>query len=169
MMKRISLVTSIIIFCAVFSSAQERDPAEGFWLSIDDKTGEVQSGWEMYQRDGILYGAMLSAPGLAASDRAAKCRRSYRNFPVAGEVNQLPVLGTSWIFNLRRESPGTWINGNVINPGDGNMYKCKIIYHPADGQRFETECLEMRGELGLGIGRSQYWQRTTREQAGALR
>jgi hypothetical protein len=27
----------------------------------------------------------------------------------------------------------------------------------------------MRGEVGLGIGRSQYWRRCTREEAAGLR
>jgi uncharacterized protein (DUF2147 family) len=157
------------ILCAGLSAASERDPVEGFWLTVDGRTGEVQSGWEIYQSDGLLYGKMLSALGLSASDQAFRCRDRYRNFPIAGKVSQLPFLGTPWIFNLRQEKPGTWSNGNIINPEDGNMYQCKIIHHPADGRRFPTECIELRGEIGLGIGQSQYWQRTTRDQALALR
>lgn len=172
-MKKIALVVSLAVLCTVFctgvAAALEHDPAEGFWLTLDGRTGEIQSGWELYQSNGILYGKMVSAVGLSASDKAVRCRDSYRNFPVAGKVNQLPFLGTPWIFNLRMESPGTWVNGNIINPEDGIMYQCKVIYHPADGQRFKTECLEMRGEIGLGIGQSQYWQKATPEQAAALR
>jgi len=65
------------------------------------------------------------------------------------------------------ESPGHWINGNVINPEDGNMYKCSITYHPADGKKFIQEALEIRGQLLIFSG-SQYWKRTTREEAGSL-
>jgi uncharacterized protein (DUF2147 family) len=57
----------------------------------------------------------------------------------------------------------------VVNPEDGNMYRCKITYHPVAGDRFAAGTLEMRGEIGLGIGRSQYWRRCTREEAAALR
>jgi uncharacterized protein (DUF2147 family) len=62
-----------------------------------------------------------------------------------------------------------WSGGFVIDPSNGKIYKCKITWHPADGRKFPKEALEMRGEIGLGIGGSQYWRRATVEQAGALR
>jgi uncharacterized protein (DUF2147 family) len=100
--------------------------------------------------------------------KAVLCRENYRDFPVPGKVNQMDVVGTPWIFGLVREKEGRWSNGHVIDPTDGNIYKCKIIYHPADGKKFTADTLEMRGEIGLGIGRSQYWRKTSREAAIAL-
>jgi uncharacterized protein (DUF2147 family) len=166
-MKRITVSVVLVFACAFTAAAQ--DPVEGFWLSVDSKSGAVQSGWELYQSGGLLYGKMLSALGVSASDSAAKCKESYKGFPVAGTVNQMPVLGSPWIFGLRRESPGVWLNGNVIDPSNGNIYKCKITYHPADGKKFKDEAMELRGEIGLGIGGSQFWIRATREQIDTLR
>ena len=165
-MKNIPVTSALILLCATFAFAA--DPAEGFWLSVDDKTGEIQSGWEIYQEDGILYGKILSALTLSAADIAARCREGYANFPVAVKVNTLPVLGTPWIFGLRMENPGSWTGGNVINPSNGNMYRCSIIHHPADGRRYPQEALEMRGQLLIFSG-SQYWRRATREEASSLR
>jgi len=164
-MKKIITTVIIILVCAgaVFAA----DPAEGFWMSVDDKTGEIKSGWEIYESNGTLYGKMLSAVGFSSATRAARCRDSYANFPIAGKVNQLPLLGTPWIFGLRRENSGHWTNGNVINPEDGNMYKCSIRHHPADGKKFKQEALEIRGQLLVFSG-SQYWKRATREEAGSL-
>jgi len=164
-MKKIVTTLIVVFVCAVAAFAA--DPVEGFWLSVDDKTGEIKSGWEMYESNGYMYGKMLSAVGHSSTTKAARCRESYANFPIAGKVNQLPLLGTPWIFGLRRESPGTWTNGNVINPEDGNMYKCSLIHHPADGKKFKQEALEIRGQLLVFSG-SQYWRRATREQASAL-
>jgi uncharacterized protein (DUF2147 family) len=65
------------------------------------------------------------------------------------------------------ESPGHWTNGNVINIEDGNMYKCSLIHHSADGKKFKQEALEIRGQL-LFFSGSQYWRRATREEASAL-
>jgi uncharacterized protein (DUF2147 family) len=45
------------------------------------------------------------------------------------------------------------------------MYKCKIVFHAADGDRYKVDTLEIRGEIGLGIGRSQFWQRASRGTA----
>jgi uncharacterized protein (DUF2147 family) len=143
------------------------DPVEGFWFSIDEKSGQVTAGWEIYESGGLLYGKMVSLAGRSGSEPAVLCKKSYQGFPVAGEVNQMPLAGTPWIFGLRREHEGTWAGGHVVNPEDGNMYKCKITYHPAEGSR--AEALEMRGEVGLGIGRSQQWRRCTREEAAGLR
>jgi uncharacterized protein (DUF2147 family) len=143
------------------------DPAEGFWFSIDEKTGQITAGWEIYEEGGLLYGKMVSLVGRSPREPAALCRRSYRGFPVDGDVSQMSLAGTPWIFGLRRESEGTWTGGHVVNPEDGNMYRCKITCRPSSGSRAES--LEMRGEIGLGIGRSQYWRRCTREEAAALR
>ncbi|MDR0641039.1 MAG: DUF2147 domain-containing protein [Treponema sp.] len=162
---------NLFFVCLVFLAGQfcfALDPAEGFWLSIDEKSGQVTAGWEIYESGGVLYGKMLSLVGRPGSEPAAKCKKSYQGFPVAGLVNQMPLAGTPWIFGLRRESEGAWTGGHVVNPEDGNMYRCKITRHGTGG-RFETEALEMRGEIGLGIGRSQFWRRCTREEAAALR
>ena len=164
-MKR--FLTAAIIFF-MYSTAVSADPAEGFWLSVDQRTGRVESGWEIYQNNGVLFGKLVSALGTTATDTASKCRESYPDFPITGRVNQLTVLGTPWIFGLRMESPGHWSGGNVINPANGSIYRCSIIYHAADGRRFTQEALEIRGQLLVFSG-SQYWRRATPEEAGALR
>jgi uncharacterized protein (DUF2147 family) len=162
------IIISIAIVIFVYAgTAFAADPVEGFWMSVDDKTGEIKSGWEIYESNGHMYGKMLSAVGFSSTTRADRCRDSYAGFPIAGKANQLPLLGTPWLFGLRRESPGKWTNGHIINPEDGNMYKCSLIHHPADGKKFKQEALEIRGQLLVFSG-SQYWKRATREEAGAL-
>jgi uncharacterized protein (DUF2147 family) len=145
------------------------DPAEGYWLSVDEKTGKVTAGWEIYQEGGRLFGKILSTADHPPGVIADKCDESYRGFPAAGKVNQMPVAGTPWIFGLSPEKQsGRWSGGNVIDPNDGKMYKCRIIFRAAGTGKFTADTLEMRGEIGLGIGRSQFWQKTGRQQAGAL-
>jgi len=161
-------IITVMVFILLYSvNVFAADPVEGYWLSVDSKTGEIQSGWEIYVSNGFLYGKMLSAIGLSPTDKAVKCRNSYDNFPIDGKVNQLPFFGTPWIFGLSMERPGSWSNGNVINPDDGSMYKCSIKYHPADGKKFKQEALEIRGQL-LFFSGSQYWRRSTREEASTL-
>ena len=161
------LVLALIIVCCIAGIGFAADPAEGYWLSIDDKDQKVTAGWEIYQQGGKLYGKILSVPNDPPDTIADKCKESYAGFPVAGKVNQMKVLGTPWIFGLSMDKPGQWSGGNVIDAGEGKMYKCKIIFHPADN-KFKTDTLEMRGEIGLGIGRSQYWQRTDQNTASSL-
>jgi uncharacterized protein (DUF2147 family) len=144
------------------------DPAEGYWLSVDEKTNKVTAGWTIYQEGGKLCGKVLSTADEKPGVLATRCQDSYAGFPVAGKVSQMPVVGTPWIFGLSPGKTGEWAGGSVINPEDGKIYKCKIIFHPADGKKYKADTLEMRGEIGLGIGRSQFWQKTDRETAGNL-
>jgi len=160
-----TIAVFIIFTAAVLCFA---DPIEGFWLSIDEKTNQVTAGWQIYQEGGILYGKILSLANEQRGTIAFRCRESYRGFPVAGRVNTMPVAGTPWIFGLTSNREGVWGGGNVVNPEDGGMYGCRMTFRPADGRRFTTDTLEMRGEIGLGIGRSQFWRRTDEATASSL-
>jgi uncharacterized protein (DUF2147 family) len=162
-MNRLLICAALGILCAGLAFAA--DPAEGYWLSVDDKTGKVTAGWEIYQEGDKLYGKVLSTAEHAQDVKAEFCKESYRGFPVPGKVNEMVVVGTPWIFGLSREKAGRWVNGSVIDPTDGKMYKCRLIYHAANGKKFKTDVLEMRGEIGLGIGRSQFWKKTDQETA----
>jgi len=144
------------------------DPVEGFWLSVDEKTEQVTAGWQIYQEGGKLYGKILSVATEPRGVIADRCRESYRNFPIAGKVNTMPVAGTPWIYGLSRQREGVWTGGNVVNPEDGAIYSCRITFHPADGRRYATDTLEMRGEIGLGIGRSQFWRKSDEATASGL-
>ena len=145
------------------------DPVEGYWISVDHKNGKITGGWQIYEEAGKLYGKMLSVTGYPQDAIAERCKDSYPGFPLPGKVNAMRVLGTPWIFGLSLDRNGQWSGGNVIDPQDGKMYKAKIIHRPRDGNRFKVETLEMRGEIGLGIGHSQYWRRSTEAEAAGLR
>jgi uncharacterized protein (DUF2147 family) len=150
---------------AVFCFA---DPAEGYWLSVDDQSGKVTAGWQIYLEGGKLFGKILSMSDYPNDVPAYPCKETYPGFPVSGRVNQMTVVGTPWIFGLSPERPGHWGGGSIINPEDGKMYHCKIIFRAANGNRFKADTLEVRGEIGLGIGRSQFWQKTDRQTASGL-
>jgi len=144
------------------------DPVEGFWLSIDEKTNQVTAGWQIYQENGRLYGRILSTTTEPRASIASRCRESYRGFPVEGKVNTMPLAGPPWIFGLTSSREGVWAGGHVINPEDGGIYNCRLTFRPADGKRFAADTLEMRGEIGLGIGRSQFWRKSDEATASNL-
>jgi len=145
------------------------DPVEGFWVSVDEKTGKMTGGWEIYAIGDKLFGKVLSITGFPQDKKASKCKESYKGFPVPGKVNEMTVVGTPWLYNLTMNKPGAWSGGQVLDPDTGNLYKCKMTFRPQDGKKFMADTLEMRGEIGLGIGRSQYWRKSTREEALSLR
>jgi uncharacterized protein (DUF2147 family) len=156
----------LLLFAAGFCHAA--DPVEGFWLSVDEKTNKVTAGWHIYQEGGRLLGTIMSMTDYSSALQAIPCKESYPGFPLPGKVNQMLVVGTPWIFGLSPDKPGEWSGGSIINAEDGKMYKCKIMYRRADGKKYKTDVLEMRGEIGLGIGRSQFWQKSDQQTASSL-
>jgi uncharacterized protein (DUF2147 family) len=165
-MKKIIIMFIALAVVTGFSFAS--DPVEGFWLSIDEKTGEVTAGWHIYQERGVLYGKILSFSDKSEGEFAVNCKGNYPGFPVSGKVSDMPVAGTPWIYGLTSTKPGEWSGGTVVNPEDGRNYRCKIIFRPADGRRYLVDTLEMRGEIGLGIGRSQFWRKSDERTASSL-
>jgi uncharacterized protein (DUF2147 family) len=169
-MKQVVCIGVFILGMAGVVHAADPDPCEGFWISIDDKTGKATAGWEIYVVNGKLFGKILSIAGFSQDILAEKCKENYRDFPVAGNVRMMKIVGTPWIYGLSAEERGIWSGGSIVDPNTGSLYKCKITYHakhPTDKSRGET--LEMRGEIGLGVGRSQFWQKTSRENASSLK
>ncbi len=156
-MKKIAFLFSLTILSQLVLFAA--DPVEGFWKSIDEKTGKITAYWNIYQKAGLLYGEIISLPDKPSTTIATDVKASYKGFPVAGAVNKMKVVGTPWIFGLSSKSSGVWAGGSIIDPEDGSMYKCKITFRPKDDKKFSVDSLEMRGEIGLGIGRSQFWVR----------
>jgi uncharacterized protein (DUF2147 family) len=165
MKKIIALCLGLVMTAGICFS----DPVEGFWVSVDDKTGQDTAGWELYQQNGKLYGKVLSTAGYPQDVKAVNCKESYRDFPLQGKVNQMPIVGTPWIFGLVPDRSGQWKDGHVIDTRTGNMYKCRVTYHAADGNRFKTDTMEMRGEIGLGIGMSVFWRKCTQAEAVSFR
>jgi len=166
-MKKTLAVFALLLICTGIVCAG--DPAEGYWVSWDEKTDKATGGWYVHQNsDGMLYGEMISASGYTPDTKAfgAKGKKPYKNFPVAGKPEDMPLVGTPWIFRMEKVRDGAWSGGNIVDPGDGNLYKCKITFH--DAANGKPAWLEVRGEIGLGIGRSQHWRLSTKEEASNI-
>jgi uncharacterized protein (DUF2147 family) len=161
MQKKLFVATMVFLVgaLAVFAA----DPVEGYWKSVDEE-GKATAFWKIYEKDGSLYGEILKIVGKPDSTIATAAKPGYKNFPVSGEVNKMKVVGTPWIYGLKKKAAGQWQGGTIVDPKEGKMYACKITYRAADGKKYTTDVLEMRGEIGLGIGRSQLWQKAGEQE-----
>ena len=125
---------------------------EGFWHSIDDRTGEKLSIVEIRKgADGRYHGKIAyryPVPGGAALINCTKCPPPYTN---------QPLLGLE-IFSGFKEDPdkrNAYVDGKVLEPKSGKIYKGKANLS-ADGKR-----LRLRGYVGISaLGRTQVWIRT---------
>jgi uncharacterized protein (DUF2147 family) len=145
------------------------DPATGYWMSVDDKTGKATAGWELYLVNGELRGQILSLAAYPGDIKALRAKDSYPGFPAPGKVNEMTIAGTPWIYGLKMAREGVWQGGSIIDPESGKLYKCKVTFHPAGSGKFSVDTLEMRGEIGFGIGRSQFWRKSTLDEAKSVR
>ena len=168
-MKRIIALFICLVIAAVCFA--QTDPVVGYWLSIDEKTNNVTAGWQIYIENNILYGKILSLADEPRGTLATECKERYNGFPLSGRVNQMQIAGPPWIFGLTKHAEGEWRGGNIIDPSDGSMYGCRVIFHSAGsraGNRsFQTDTLEMRGNFGP-IARSQYWRKSDQQTASNL-
>jgi uncharacterized protein (DUF2147 family) len=167
--KKLFALLVAALLCTGVCFAQ--DPVEGYWISYDEKTQEPTAGWKIWVEDGKLFGTILSTKGFPLDGKAdgTKGKGPYDDFPQKGEMCEMTTVGTTWIYNLVKISDGVWAKGKIVDPSDGNRYKCKITFHKADGKKYLVDTLEMRGEIGMGIGRSQFWKKATEAEASALR
>ena len=146
------------------------DPVEGYWIATNQRTGEALCGWHMFVQDGILYGVILSAKGATNESIAFRAKGPYPDFPEKGKLDKKPIFGPTWIYGLKNAGRGRWKRGYIINPDDGNCFRCKITFCKADGKRYKRDYIKMRGSLrGIGIGITQLWPAATKAEASGIR
>lgn len=164
-MKKLIIMLCAFVMGTAFCFA--KDPCEGFWISVDEKTGKNTAGWEIKVENDTLFGTITHTVGFEddALAEGTKGKGPYKDFPHPGKMNEMKTVGTRWIYNMKKDADGKWSGGNIVDPSDGNRYKCKITFHEADGKKYKVDTLEMRGEIGMGIGRSQFWKKATEEEA----
>ena len=125
---------------------------EGFWHSIDDRTGEKLSIVEIRKgADGRYHGKIAyryPVPGGAALINCTKCPPPYTNQPILG----LEILSG---FKEDPDKRNAYVDGKVLEAKSGKIYKGKANLS-ADGKR-----LRLRGYVGISaLGRTQVWIRT---------
>ena len=149
-----------------------KDPAEGYWISIDEKTNSITGGWKFYINDnGKMEAVLVFTPGCNSTNLAEGCKglKSVNDFPVKGDISKMKILNeTPWIYGLSKNSDGVWENGTIIDCSEGKKYSCKITFTPADGKKQKTDTLILRGSIGP-VGRSQIWRRPDAEVIEALK
>jgi uncharacterized protein (DUF2147 family) len=146
------LLPFYLLAAAILAHAQAPSP-EGYWKTIDDKTGEAKSIVRIAAGGDTLGGViekLFRKPGEIQDPVCKAC---------SGERKEKRIIGMTILWGLRRSGEG-WDGGSVLDPANGKIYRCKLALS-RDGQS-----LTVRGYLGISlIGRSQTWQRVPAEEA----
>lgn len=134
---------SFILLCTIGTLHAQTSPL-GVWKSIDDKTGEAKSNVEVYQKNGKLYGKVIKILTDKPNAKCNDCKGDKKDQPVQGMV----------IIEGLQEAEGTWKNGTILDPENGNVYGC-VIWLEED----KPNELKVRGKHWSGLYRTQTWYR----------
>ncbi len=107
----ISLTFSTIAFAMDLSSPV------GNWLTISDKTHDRSGIVEIYENNGKMYGKILKIFPGNGRDPAEHCVNCPGNF------KDKPVQGLVFLWDFEKQSDGSWANGKILDPKEGNIYK----------------------------------------------
>ena len=144
----ITFVTFVFFASAqTASAAPDLSSPEGYWTTIDDDTGKPKSIVRIQKTaKGHLEGHIVKVvdPTAPKHGLCEKCKGELKNKPLKG-------LRIMWDLELDDDE---WDDGEILDPGNGSVYDCKIKVIE-DGKK-----LRVRGYLGLSLfGRSQVWLR----------
>ncbi|MCH7393152.1 DUF2147 domain-containing protein [Acinetobacter dispersus] len=143
-------IMGLILACA--SATTFAASIEGYWKSIEERTGEQLSIVEIRKgNDGRYHGKIVyrysNSHGIALTN-CTKCAAPNTNKPILG----LEILSG---FKEDPNKPDSYIDGRVLEPTSGRVYKGKGVV-TGEGKR-----LRMRGYMGVSaLGRTVVWLRT---------
>ena len=139
------LIVALFMCSWSFAHGQE---VLGKWNTVDDNTQEVKSVVEIYQKNGQVFGKVVAISD--PEQQNATCTSCEEGDP---RKNQ-PIIGMEIIKGLKKAG-NSWSNGEILDPENGKVYKCKIW--------IENGSLIVRGYLGFTwLGRSQTWIRASK-------
>ena len=129
----------VLCFCLYSVKAQS---VFGKWQSIDSKTGKDEAIIEIYKENNKVYAKVVDI--LNPEDKDKIC------IYCKGENKDKPILGMI-IVNGLKENGDVWGGGKILDPKNGNYYKCYITL-------VDNSKLKLRGYIGISLfGRTEYW------------
>lgn len=146
-MKRYMLkrIIPLVLFSFILSfSSVGQVSIIGKWKSIDEKTGEVKSIVEIFEKGSKIYGKIVKIfpKGADTDPLCDKCPKDDDRF-------NKKIIGLEIIRDLKADGE-EFEGGEILDPEVGKVYRCKLW--------LEKEELKVRGYLGPFF-RTQTWQR----------
>ena len=128
----------ILIFCSTLRA----DNIQGFWKTIDEKTGQPQCIVAIYEYQNKYYGRIIGTYNKQGEMNETLDAPQDR---APGVVGKPFYCGLDLIWDLKK---GSKCKGKIVDPKKGNIYRAELWVK--DGN------LIVRGKL-LCFGRNQTW------------
>lgn len=138
-----SALTAAFLFVPALAQAQ--DSPAGRWYTEGRKSQVEISPCDGSKLCGKII--WLNEP----NDESGKPKTDAKN-PLPPNRDK-PIVGLALLNGFVKQADGTWADGTIYNPEDGETYNCILTL---DGQ----DTLKVRGYVGLPmLGKTQVWTR----------
>lgn len=136
-----NLFTLLISFLSLTIIGQS---VEGQWRTVDDDTGQPKSIVEIYKKDGVLFGKIITL--INPSEENPICDLCE------GDRKDKEVIGMEIIRDMKQDG-NEWESGTIVDPATGKVYDCGLWIDENDSSK-----LQVRGYI-LFFYRTQTWER----------
>lgn len=141
-------LSAIVMFCVtiICSGIITGQSITGLWQTIDED-GTAKSEVRIWKSGDKYKGKVVEI--YREDKRDGRCTECDEDDP---RYNQ-KVLGMTIITGMEKTGDNMWENGEILDPQNGNVYKCKMWIN-------DNGNLLVRGFIGISlVGRSQTWKR----------
>ena len=134
----------VFIFLVATFAFAEAQTIFGKWKTIDPDTGKDESIIEVFKKDGRAFAKIIEIFNDADRDKTCiYCKGPNKDKPILGLV----------ILNGLKKVGDEWRGGKILDPKNGNYYKCYITLESQNK-------MKLRGYIGIALfGRTEYWYR----------
>lgn len=146
MKKIIAIILSVYVLS--FTFAANLSSPVGYWKQYDDKTGKLQSIFQIFKtKNGTLSGKPLAGFTIAGKKPRVFCN------DCSGKFKNKRITGLTILWGEKFEN-GYWQDGHILDPNSGSIYHAEMRLSQ-NGMK-----LNLRGYIGISLfGRTQVWKR----------
>ncbi|MFM7485428.1 MAG: DUF2147 domain-containing protein [Cytophagales bacterium] len=137
-------ITRLICILLLPAGLFAQSSVVGKWKSIDDKSGEVRSIVEIFEKNSKLYGKIIKVFLRPNEDPDPVCEECAPE----DDRYKKKILGMEIIREMKKDDQ-EYVGGYILDPEVGKVYRCKLW--------LENGSLKVRGYLGPFF-RTQTWQ-----------
>ncbi len=135
---------SLLIALMLFTVSINAQSVLGKWKTIDDETGKEKSIVEIYQKDGKVYGKIISLLNREPGDEDPICDKC------TDDRKNKHIIGMEIIRDMELDGD-RYEDGTIADPGNGKIYDCKLWVDEDN-----SKILKVRGYIAF-FYRTQTW------------
>lgn len=140
-----------LFLCVFVSFAKQSSPSIiGKWETIDDRSGDKKAVVVLGLNQNKLEGRIEKVYW--------KSQQNHLCIHCHGAKKNQAIEGMRFLWNLRQISATEWVDGFILDPHNGKIYRVNI--------KQQGDILMVRAYLGIALlGRTQKWHRYLGDKA----